>query len=343
MRTIYSDQHRLHVSPGEFEFGAIVPAFEKPERAERVLERLRTVGLGPIEPPQSYPQEPIAAVHAPVLLEFLATAHQEWAALGRPGAAYPIAWAGGGLRRDRTGGSVDTKLARYCIDAGTPITATTWPAALAAAQCALTAAELIIKGERAAFALCRPPGHHAGADHYGGYCFLNNAAIAANYLRNSGMRKIAILDIDYHHGNGTQNIFYDRGDVLFASVHADPDFEYPFLLGYADEKGIGAGDGANLNVPLPAGTEWPQWAEALDHILAAAGRHGPDAVVVSLGVDTFRGDPIARFRLDSEDYLRIGEKLATLERPTVFVMEGGYALAEIGRNVVNVLQGFEQA
>jgi acetoin utilization deacetylase AcuC-like enzyme len=343
MRTIYSDRHRLHLSPGEFGFGEFVPAFEKPERVEIILDRVREVDLGAVEPPNEFPLERISAVHSPFLVNFLRTAHAEWSALQRPGAAYPIAWAGGGMRRDRTGGSVDTKLARYCIDAATPITATTWLAALAATNCALTAADLIAHGETAAFALCRPPGHHAGFDYYGGYCFLNNAAIAAQYLRDRGLEKVAIVDIDYHHGNGTQNIFYSRGDVYFVSIHADPDFDYPFLLGYADEKGVGAGEGANLNLPLPQGTSWEQWAVAFQQALSAAGRFGADAVVVSLGVDTYRGDPICRFRLDTENYLRIGEQLASLGLPTLFVMEGGYAVNEIGINAVNVLQGFDGA
>jgi acetoin utilization deacetylase AcuC-like enzyme len=263
--------------------------------------------------------------------------------LRREGAAYPIAFAGGGMRRDRIGGTVDSKLARYAIDASTPITATTWLAAVASANCALTAADLIVGGERTAFALCRPPGHHAGIDHYGGYCFLNNAAIAAQYFRDSGGHKVAIVDVDYHHGNGTQNIFYARGDVLFASIHADPDFEYPFLLGYADETGVGPGEGTNLNLPLPRKTGWETWAQALEQALAAVRRFAPEVVVVSLGVDTFAGDPLSRFRLDSEDFVRMGARLAGLKVPTLFVMEGGYAVAEIGVNVVNVLQGFEEA
>jgi len=340
MRTIYSDRHRLHVSPGEFGFGAVVPAFEKPERADIILARIREVSLGDVLSPDEFPLECVSAVHAPFLIDFLQGAHAEWSALNRSGAAYPITWAGGGLRRDRTGGSVDTKLARYCIDAATPITATTWQAALGSANCALTAAARIVKGDPA---LCRPPGHHAGIDHYGGYCFLNNAAIAAQYLRDRGIQKVAIVDVDYHHGNGTQHIFYKRGDVFFVSIHADPDFDYPFLLGYGDEKGAGPGEGANLNLPLPDGAGWDRWAEALQEALAAVRRFAPEAVIVSLGVDTYRNDPICRFKLDTEHYPRIGEQLATLGLPTVFVMEGGYAVAELGVNVVNVLQGFEAA
>jgi acetoin utilization deacetylase AcuC-like enzyme len=343
MRTIYNDLHRLHISPGEFSFGEFVPAFEKPERVDIILGRLREVELGAIDPPRSFPLDHLAAVHAPSLLSFLGTAHAEWAALHRPRAAYPIAWPGGGMRRDRTGGSVDTKLARYCIDAATPITATTWLAAVGSANCALSAAEMIANAERSMFALCRPPGHHAGIDSYGGYCFLNNAAVAAQYLRHSGAHKIAIIDVDYHHGNGTQNIFYARADVFYTSIHADPDFEYPFLAGYADETGVGAGEGANLNLPLPDGTGWEPWSEALDQALAAIRHFAADALIVSLGVDTFKSDPISRFRLESEHFLRIGERVASLKLPTLFVMEGGYAIDKIGVNTVNVLQGFEGA
>jgi acetoin utilization deacetylase AcuC-like enzyme len=343
MRTVYSEQHRLHASPGEFGFGAVVAAFETPERAEIILERVQQTQLGTIQPPKHFPEERLTAVHAPAFVEFLRTAHAEWAGLERSGAAYPISWAGGGMRRDRIGGSVDTQLARYCTDAATPITTTTWPAAVAAADCALTAAGLIAEGERAAFALCRPPGHHAGRDFYGGYCFLNNVAIAAQSLRDRGAEKLAIIDVDYHHGNGTQNIFYARGDVFFTSIHADPDVEFPFLSGYADEDGFGAGAGANLNLPLPAGTGWDAWSAALDLALDGARRFAADAVLVSLGLDTYENDPIAQFRLESDDFMRIGERLATLNVPTVFVLEGGYAVDELGVNAVNVLQGFEGA
>ncbi len=343
MRTVYSESHRLHVSPGELGFGEIVPAFEKPERAEIVLAKVKEAGIGAIEPPRSYPLDHITAVHAPSLVNFLQTAHAEWAGLGRPGAAYPISWAAGGMRRDRFGGSIDTKLARYSFDAATPIGEMTWTAAAASVSCALTAASFIIGGEKSAFALCRPPGHHAGIDHYGGYCFLNNAAIAAQYFRDFGFHKVAILDADYHHGNGTQNIFYRRGDVLYTSIHADPDFEYPFLLGYADETGEGAGEGANLNLPLPAHAGWNEWAAALEQAFAAVRRFRPDALVVSLGVDTYKADPISQFQLESDHFVQMGERLASLGLPTLFVMEGGYAIAEIGVNVVNVLQGYEGA
>ncbi|MNV22310.1 Acetylpolyamine aminohydrolase [compost metagenome] len=194
-------------------------------------------------------------------------------------------------------------------------------------------------GPRTAMALIRPPGHHAGADFFGGYCFLNNAALAAQALRDAGAARVAILDVDYHHGNGTQSIFYERGDVLTVSVHGDPTTEYPFFLGYADEEGEGAGFGANLNLPLAAGTDFATWTQALQQGLSAIQAFKADAVVVALGVDTYEGDPISKFKLKSTDYLAVGRALASLALPTVYTMEGGYAVADVGINVANVLEG----
>jgi acetoin utilization deacetylase AcuC-like enzyme len=228
----------------------------------------------------------------------------------------------------------------YSYDAGSPFTAGTWVAARAGAHCALSAAQQLVKGNRAAFALSRPPGHHAGMDFFGGYCFLNNAALAAQHLRDAGMARVAILDIDYHHGNGTQAIFYDRPDVFFASIHGDPRTEYPFYLGHADETGTGAGLGCNLNLPLPRGSGFEAWLAALETSLAAIATFGAEALVVSLGMDTFAGDPISGFTLQSDDYLRVGERLARAGLPTVLVFEGGYAVAEVGINAVNVLEAF---
>jgi acetoin utilization deacetylase AcuC-like enzyme len=201
----------------------------------------------------------------------------------------------------------------------------------------------VLAGQRAAFALTRPPGHHATRACYGGYCFFNNAAIAAQALRDGGAARVCVLDVDYHHGNGTQEIFYDRGDVMVVSLHSDPVQEYPYFCGYADETGAGDGDGANLNVPLPWGTDAAHYAEALDAALRRIASFGTDALVVSLGVDTYKGDPISRFLLDSGDFLDIGRRIAGLKKPTLFVMEGGYAVEAIGVNLVNVLQGFEAA
>lgn len=203
----------------------------------------------------------------------------------------------------------------------------------------MTGAARLVAGDRSAFALSRPPGHHAARDYYGGYCFLNNAAIAAQYLRDNGASRVAILDVDYHHGNGTQSIFYDRSDVLFVSIHADPKQEYPFFLGHADERGQGDGAGYNLNLPLPWQTGADAWFGALETGLARVREYQPDFVVVSLGVDTYVGDPISQFRLESNDYLDMGKRIGDLGAPLLFVLEGGYAVADVGTNVTNVLHG----
>jgi len=224
-----------------------------------------------------------------------------------------------------------------------PITAGTWDAVQAGADVALTGAQAIVDGALGAFALCRPPGHHAAAAAMGGYCYLNNAAIAAQHLLDHGCAHVAILDVDYHHGNGTQSIFYARRDVLFVSLHADPRGEYPYFLGYADERGVGAGDGYTLNYPLPHGTAWDTYSPALDSACDVIAKDSPDAIVVSLGVDTYAHDPISRFALTSDDFSRLGVRIARLARPTLFVMEGGYAVEAIGVNAVNVLTGYEQA
>jgi len=239
--------------------------------------------------------------------------------------------------------NIDGRIGYYCLASETSISEGTWEAAYASAQVALTGAKLVQGGERAAFALCRPPGHHAAQDMFGGYCFLNNAAVAAQFLRDDGAEKVAILDVDFHHGNGTQAIFYDRDDVMFLSLHGDPDDAFPYFLGGADETGEGRGEGFNVNYPLPPGCPYSKWAEALDDACAKIAAYGPDALIVSLGVDTFENDPISFFKLTSADFANYGSRLARLKLPTLFVMEGGYAVKEIGVNTVNVLDGFESA
>ncbi|MFM2252031.1 MAG: hypothetical protein RJB68_368, partial [Pseudomonadota bacterium] len=293
--------------------------------------------------PQAFDEAALTAIHSPRYLNFLATAWDQWVALDATNAdkdILPSVWPTRTFRTDLEPDTFAAKVGLYSYDAGTPFTSGTWVAARAGAHCALSAAQAVLAGDRAAFALSRPPGHHAGADFFGGYCFLNNAALAAQHLRNAGMQKVAVLDVDYHHGNGTQAIFYDRPDVYFASIHGDPRTEYPFYLGHADETGAGAGLGANLNLPLPRGTDYATWAQALETALAGIAQFGADALVVSLGMDTFEGDPISGFKLTTQDYLRLGERLARAGLPTVFVFEGGYAVDAVGVNAVNVLQGF---
>jgi acetoin utilization deacetylase AcuC-like enzyme len=250
-------------------------------------------------------------------------------------------WPARGLRVLRDG-DIEKQLGAYCFDKATPIVKGTWSAAREAVNIALSAADAVHNGERGAFALTRPPGHHASGDVYGGYCYLNNVAVAAQWLRDKG-RRPAILDVDYHHGNGTQAIFYRRNDVFFVSIHADPSFAFPLFLGYADEKGEGAGEGKNINFPLPRQTAWPDYLQVLDRALAAVKDFGADVMLVSLGLDTFEGDPMCRFKIRTEDYLRMGEAIGRAGLPCVFVFEGGYNTELLGVNTVNVLEGFQGA
>ncbi|MCV3210827.1 histone deacetylase family protein [Mesorhizobium sp. YC-39] len=340
MKTVYSPRHALQDAQIEFIRGKSVPSFEMPQRAELVLERIKAVALGPVVEPGSFGLEPLLAVHDPDFVEFLSTIWETWSAESGQIDAFPNAWPPPRSRRIRTK-RPGAELGRYCIDMSSPIMAGTWTAVTSAADAALTATEIAAGPERMAFALCRPPGHHAGRDYFGGYCFINNAAVAAQNLVDRGARRVAVLDVDYHHGNGTQDIFYERADVLVASIHADPETEYPYYSGYADETGDGPGEGFNLNVPLAWGSAYGEYKPALDTALARIAAHGTEALVVSLGVDTFDGDPISRFKLQNADFLSMGRAIASLGVPTVFVMEGGYAVADIGVNTVNVLTGFE--
>ncbi|HSV46376.1 MAG TPA: histone deacetylase family protein [Ramlibacter sp.] len=343
MKAVYNHQHILHQGKHEMFRGELVPCFEVPARADFVLREWQERGLGPVLPPAEFPDSAIARVHAQRYLDFLAGAWDEWVALDSANAqrdAFPSYWPIRGFRSDILPRSFAARMGLFSFDAGSPLTAGTWTAARGGACCALTGAQLLLAGERGAFVLTRPPGHHAGPDFFGGYCFLNNAAIAAQALRDGGAERVAVLDIDYHHGNGTQAIFYPRADVFVASVHGDPRTEYPYFLGHADERGEGEGMGFNLNLPLARGADFAHWRAALGEALRAIAAHGAQALVVSLGVDTFEGDPISGFRLRSPDYLGVGADIAAAGLPTLFVFEGGYAVAEVGANAVNVLEGF---
>ena len=341
MQTVYSPRHAGHAGNVELMPGEIVPAFELPRRAEIIRARIAEVGLGPVVAPSPHGLEVARRVHAHDYVDFLPRAWPMWAAAGRGGTAMPFVWPVPGLRADVPPADIDGLLGFYAMDGGATFVAGTWDAVKASYDVALSAAALVRGGADAAFALCRPPGHHAGPRFAGGYCFLNNAAAAAEWLRESGAERVSVLDIDYHHGNGTQAIFYARGDVQVVNIHADPIVEYPYFLGHADERGTGAGEGFNLNLPLPHGTGFDAWSKALAIGCAAVAGFAPAALVVSLGVDTFGGDPISRFRLETRDYPLIGAQIRALGLPTLFVMEGGYAVEAIGVNAVGVLTGFE--
>ncbi|MBM4218369.1 MAG: histone deacetylase family protein [Gammaproteobacteria bacterium] len=339
MKAVYSPLHAGHAGGVELYRGALVPTFETPERAEIIRAALMSGGYTLVAP-RAIPESRLERVHEAEFIEFLRSVHARWVAQGRQGHVLPSGFPARGLRRDRRPAGISGSLGYFSFDVSTPICAGTWDAALAAARCAMTAAALVAEGERAAYALCRPPGHHAARSTFGGYCYLNNAALAAQYLRDEGHRRVTILDVDYHHGNGTQEIFWERDDVQCISLHGDPDTEYPWFMGYADERGAGLGEGYTLNLPLPAGTGWEAYAAALDEALAAIRRYAPAALVVSLGVDTFAADPISAFKLESRHYPLMGERIAALDLPTVLVQEGGYAVAEIGTNVTGVLGAF---
>jgi acetoin utilization deacetylase AcuC-like enzyme len=341
MRTFYSDDHHLHHGRCELIDGQLMPCFEMPSRADHVLARVQARQLGEVLAPHDYGLAPLQRVHSPAYLEFFRGAWDRWAAMGKEGDLLPYTWPARTLRQVKPT-SLHGELGYYSFDGGAPITGGTWQAAYSAAQVALSGVADIQTGAYSAFALCRPPGHHAAGELMGGYCYLNNAAIAAQAFLDQGRKRVAILDVDYHHGNGTQSIFYDRSDVLFASIHGDPAEEFPFFLGYADETGEGQGEGLNFNYPLSAGSAWEAWAAALEQACGEIDRYGADVLVVSLGVDTFKEDPISQFKLDSPDYLVMGERIARLGKPTLFVMEGGYAVEEIGINAVNVLEGFQR-
>jgi acetoin utilization deacetylase AcuC-like enzyme len=342
MITVYTDKHALRDAKTELHAGELVPPHECAERAQFVLDRVVSERLGEVVAPDAFPDERILRVHDESFVAFLRTAAAEWAATGKRGEAIPDCWPARRMN-GRPPAAIQGKLGYYAMAGETSITAGTFEAARAAVDVALTAAERVRAGARGAFALCRPPGHHAARDLYGGYCFLNNAAIAAQYLRDCGAGRVAVLDVDFHHGNGTQDIFYERADVLFVSLHGDPREAFPYFSGYSDETGQGAGSGCTVNYPLPPGTPYTAWRGALEAGLNRIRDFRADAVVVSLGVDTFADDPISFFRLQSGDFSHYGGLIGGLGLPTLFVLEGGYAVGQIGVNVVNVLSGFEGA
>jgi acetoin utilization deacetylase AcuC-like enzyme len=345
MITIFPNDHVLHDPPHELLEGRLIAPHESPARARIIHDAVESAALGPIMPPRAFGLAPVRAVHSDDYLQYLEHAYTRWvAAGGAPAAVIPDTFAVRWMAHPPADGLATPGY--YTFDTSAPIVAGTYRAARMSADAALTGAALLLEGERAAYALCRPPGHHAGRDMCGGYCFLNNAAIAAEYLlsqtKDQGRgTKVAILDIDYHHGNGTQQIFYERGDVLCVSLHADPVFEYPSFSGYADERGAGAGVGFNLNMPLPEGTDDATFLTALEHALQLIQDYAPRFLVLSAGFDTFDGDPLGTFMLTSDAYREIGARSAALGMPTLIVQEGGYATAALGENVVRLLRAFD--
>jgi acetoin utilization deacetylase AcuC-like enzyme len=333
MRIFWDKRQLAHAPAQELHNGKFQPHAEHPGRAENMI-----AAVGITEIPVDHGEEPLLRVHGRAYLDFLRQAWNDWRDSGRPGDAGGYAWPIV-RRRPLDLDRIDARLGLYSFDASTPIAQGTWLSSYWAAQSGLSALDSVLAGERYACAICRPPGHHAGADYLGGYCYINNAAVAAAAGAVAG-RRVAILDVDYHHGNGSQDIFYARGDVMFVSIHADPRTDYPFYWGYSDELGEGEGEGVNLNLPLPRGSGMKAYLPALDRALEAIAGFGADLLICSFGADTYCGDPISFFTVETNDYPQIAERIASLGVPVLIVTEGGYAVDALGGNVAAFLSGF---
>lgn len=342
MLVVYSPRLEEFRPPGQIHFGEAGPCPEVPERTRRIAGALQEAGLAVFVEPRSFPLDRIAAVHDADYLEYLQTANQrpiiDPESDGRPAEVlFPAAFPFSDLWPARHP-SVMAAAGAFCFDTYAPLTAQVWPAARLAADCALTAADLVRGGERVALALCRPPGHHAMRAKCGGFCYLNNAAIAAHDLAQRG--RVAILDVDYHHGNGTQEIFYTSGQVLYVSLHADPTEAYPYFSGYPDETGAGDGAGSNLNLPLPAGADDVQYGAALDQALTKIRGFAPQSLVLSLGFDICANDPLTTFRVTPGFFTEMARRISSLGLPTVIVLEGGYAVETLGELAVRFVRGW---
>ena len=320
----------------ELDDGALVDSSESPDRADLIE---RAIGKFERIEPDDVDTELLGRVHTPEYLDFLATAWDRWTERGKGApAAMGFTWPTRGMFATRPDDLIG-QLGYHSFSADSSIVAGTWDAARTAAAIAMTAADRTLSDGVTTYGLCRPPGHHATADQFGGYCFLNNAAVAAQRLRDRGCNRVGVLDVDYHHGNGTQSLFYERADVFFVSIHADPIEEFPWFAGHADEVGAGAGLGANLNLPLACGSSPEAWFGALDQALASIAAAGIDALVVSLGVDTYVEDPLGTFRLETSDFTKMADRIKSANLATVVVQEGGYAVDAIGANVAAFLDG----
>lgn len=315
IKIIYSRKHAAHNPPYEIYDGVREPYAEKAERLFSIVKTLRENGVKTIFSPQRFPIQYVRSIHQEEYVAFLRRRSKQ---LGLSEVLYP---------------------SYFIMDTYTSVTNKTYEAARSAVDVALTAAKHLLTGEKIIYALCRPPGHHAEYKTMGGYCYFNNAAIAANYLSEYG--RVAILDIDFHHGNGTQSIFYSRSDVFYVSIHADPHVKFPYSSGFKNERGSDEGFGFNKNYPLPLGTNNSQYLQILRKALKDIKGFNPNSVVVSAGFDTYEHDPIGGFRLTIPFYKTIGREIAKLNIPTLIVQEGGYAVDALGEIAYTFLKGLE--
>lgn len=347
MKAFFSDDQLLHQPQQFMRLGRIAQPTDLPSRAHALRDALRTRGVA-LDAPPDHGRAPVEAVHSGPYLDYLESAYGLWRALKVPGAEPGIEvlpnlspYHSGVPGIDRPpcpSPSVVARTGYYIGDLACPIGPHTWTSAVRSSHAAVAAADAVLAGDAVAYALCRPSGHHAHRDRANGFCYLNNSATAAQRLRSRHAR-VAVLDVDAHHGDGTQQIFYARPDVLTVSVHADPAGYYPFYTGYADERGVGAGDGFNLNLPVAHGDTGPGFLRAVAQGTAAVAAFAPQALVLALGFDSHRADPISVLRLELDAYRRIGQQVGALQLPTVVVQEGGYQVDVIGPALDAFLQG----
>ncbi len=349
MKAFFSEEQLLH-SPRQFmRLGRISAPTDLPSRAESLQQALAARGVK-VEAPSDYGRKPLEHVHSTDYLDYLETAFARWQALKAPGidpgpevlpnlSPYYNGRIDAAGRGPCPSPSIVAQTGYYLSDLACPIGPQTWRSALRSTHSALAAADHVASAGGVAYALSRPSGHHAHRDRAGGFCYLNNSAAAASRLLQT-WSKVAVLDVDAHHGDGTQNIFYHRADVMTVSLHADPAGYYPFYTGYAHERGHGAGEGYNLNLPLAHGCGNAEFLQALDTALDALAGYAPQALVLPLGFDTYKDDPISVLRLDIDAYRDIGARVAGLRVPTVVVQEGGYMVEAIGPALDAFLEGF---